>query len=346
MAARELGVGELTARLEPLVGEQWPGSHVVGVDHLSGGASSLTFIATVEGSDAPIGRMVVKVAPPGVAPVRNRDVLRQYRLLQALGPVDGIEVPTVLFGDAGQPPDVPPLFAMGHVAGESFEPVVDDAAVMPAVALLARRAEHAAAMLGRLHALSPGSLGIDDPDAFSLPAEVGRWTRLYETVEDSLRRGAEECGELLLASAPAEAPPAILHGDYRLGNLLCRGGEVAAIIDWEIWSLGDPRLDLAWFVANTCGDQPTAVRTLPEMPRAGELVACYERATGASVEGLEWFDALVRYKAGATIALIVKHNRRRDHPSPQLEAMALHPPAFIAQAMGILGARRPSAPTG
>ena len=57
-----------------------------------------------------------------------------------------------------------------------------------------------------------------------------------------------EAEELLFDTMPPALPDAVCHGDYRLGNMLCDGTEVAALIDWEIWSLSDPRLDLAWFL--------------------------------------------------------------------------------------------------
>src|SRR5438105_2231802 len=67
--------------------------------------------------------IVVKVAPPGLKPTRNRDVLRQARIIEVLGSVQGVRVPSVLFSDAGEPPEVPPFFAMSYVPGESVEPI-------------------------------------------------------------------------------------------------------------------------------------------------------------------------------------------------------------------------------
>src|SRR5206468_5437216 len=102
MPAVELPLDELQARLAPL--------RVAGIRRLAGGASSLTYAGTTAG-----GReVVVKVAPAGVPPVLNRDVLRQARVLRALGGT-GVPVPEVLWEDGGNPPGVPPLFVMSFV---------------------------------------------------------------------------------------------------------------------------------------------------------------------------------------------------------------------------------------
>jgi aminoglycoside phosphotransferase (APT) family kinase protein len=95
----ELDPSELRRRLD--------GASVVEVAPLSGGSSSLTFAGTRAGQ-----RVVIKVAPPGVDPVAHRDVLRQARIIKALGASD-VPVPTVLWEDAGDPPDTPPAIGIG-----------------------------------------------------------------------------------------------------------------------------------------------------------------------------------------------------------------------------------------
>lgn len=334
MPARELSLEDLRERLAPLVAEMRPETSVTEIVQLVGGASSLTYSVGI-GSDGE--RIIVKVAPPGVAPTGNRDVLRQVKLLEAIAGVPGVRVPDVLFTDTGDPPEIPPLFATDFVEGEPVEPLVDEIDGPLPVSDWSARAVAAAEMLGRLHRVDPVEVGLDDR-SMSLEDEVQRWIKLFETVEDGLKPGADRCAEVLLERVPEGVRPSILHGDYRLGNMLCSGGSIRAVIDWEIWSLGDPRLDLAWLLSNTCGGQPTAIRTIPELPTPGELVSSYEQELGSQVQGLEWFDALVRFKAAAAIALIVKHNRSRAKPEDRLEVMAPFPPQFIRQALDCLGA--------
>ena len=117
-----------------------------------------------------------------------------------------------------------------------------------------------------------------------------------------------EAEELLFGTMPPALPDAICHGDYRLGNMLCDGDEVAALIDWEIWSLSDPRLDLAWFLFFTDeAKHPMASNPGPTgMPTAGALLDAYVAESGAEPANLEWFHCLIRYKEAAATALLMK----------------------------------------
>ncbi len=91
---------------------------------------------------------------------------------------------------------------------------------------------------------------------------------------------------------------AVNHGDFRLGNTLCEGDRINAVIDWEIWSVGDPRIDLAWltFFTDDAGHPAVAPGTVAGTPAGREIVRAYEDALGQPVPELGWFDALTRYK--------------------------------------------------
>src|SRR5215469_18810150 len=106
----------LLAQLRDRVGQRvtdWrPGARVLGVSPLTGGTSSLTFLVELAGVAAGETPVVLKVAPPGLAPLRNRDVLRQARLQRGVQVAERQLAPDVLFADSGSPPDVPPFMAM------------------------------------------------------------------------------------------------------------------------------------------------------------------------------------------------------------------------------------------
>jgi aminoglycoside phosphotransferase (APT) family kinase protein len=246
----------------------------------------------------------------------NRDVLRQSRLLRALSG-SSVPVPEVIWEDAGDPPEVPPLFVMSFVEGTSFEPLFD-AHGNDDVDIVADRLRTAARVMAALHAVDPETIGLQDEPVLGPADEVDRWCRLLETVDTELAPGWEEIAGLLRAAAPMPLRPAIVHGDFRLGNILATGSTVNSIIDWEIWTIGDPRVDLGWFLVNA--DPETYRRMTPfvgALPKPAELAAVY-----GGVPDVTWFEALACFKSVATWSRIVKHNRRRPESDDELERMA------------------------
>jgi aminoglycoside phosphotransferase (APT) family kinase protein len=317
----ELSADELAARLAPF--------DVHDIRRLSGGASSLTYTGTIPAH----GRVVVKVAPAGVPPTLNRDVLRQSRLLRALQGT-AVPVPQVLAEDPGTPPHMPPLFVMDFVDGTSLEPLFD---LAPAdddtdddPPTVAERMRSAARTLAALHAVAPASIGLAGEPVVGPADEVERWCRLLQTVDPQLAPGWQDVANTLRATEPPPLPAAVVHGDFRLGNTLAVGRTITAIIDWEIWSIADPRIDLGWFLVNAAPE--TYRRPTPytgSLPTPEELTAIY---APAGVPHLPWFQALACFKSTATWSLIVKHNRRRPTPDPDLEAMSPSLPHLLAHA--------------
>ena len=244
----DLSPRDLRARATDAVRDRWPTARIDGIEPLPGGISSLTFAATLHdaGGGGEVRRVVIKVAPPGLEPVRNRDVLRQARVLLAVHGEPGVWVPAVLARDAG----APPLFVMEFVVGRGLRAQVGRQRRPAGAAIVDARARAAARMLARLQAVDPAAVGLGDEPALSPAEELERWARLFATAGDDLRAGERELREALSRRVPAPAPrTVILHGDYRLGNIQFAGERPAAIIDWEIWSIGDPRCDLAWLMA-------------------------------------------------------------------------------------------------
>jgi aminoglycoside phosphotransferase (APT) family kinase protein len=323
----ELDLGELANRLRPF--------GVTDVQTLEGGASGLTYTARMGER-----RIVVKVAPPGVAPVRNRDVLRQARLLRVLWDTE-VPVPEVLLEDPGAPPTVPPLFVMSYVEGDSFEPLFDLDAPDVAAEVVAERLRDAARTMAALHRVRPETLGLGHEPVVGPAEEVDRWSSALETVDPALVPGWRDVADELRASVPVPLPAAVVHGDFRLGNLLSSGGRITAVVDWEIWSIGDPRVDVGWFLLNA--DPQTYDRgtlNAGSLPSPAELAEVYVAAAGpcafSPVAELPWFEALASFKSAATWSLIVKHNRRRSSSDPHLEAMASALPRLLGRARDML----------
>lgn len=275
---------------------------------------------------------MVKVAPPGLPPVAHRDVLRQARILRTLRGT-AVPVPEILAEDQGDPPEVPPLFVMSFIDGAAAEPLFDAVDAGPAE-VIAERFQHAAQLLAALHRLVPAELGLDGEPVVAPGAELDKWCRSLTTVPQELVPDWQRVAATLRSTTPAAGTPALVHGDFRLGNLLSVGGRITAVVDWEIWSVGDPRVDLGWFLINA--DPDTYGRVTPYRgltPPVHELAAHYRRALGRSVPDLGWFQALACFKSTATWSLIVKHNRRRTTPDQELEKMAAALPRLLSRAL-------------
>jgi aminoglycoside phosphotransferase (APT) family kinase protein len=325
----DLPVQEILDRATLAADAQWPGASISDLEPLVGGVSSLTFAARLRGAGEQSGRVVVKVAPPGLAPVRNRDVLRQARVLEALRPVPNVLVPGVLLTDAGQPPSQPPLFLMEYVEGEAYEPKKDQSATPPSPATVVARATAAARMLAYIHTPEPSEIGLASEPVISLGEELERWARLFATVGDDLRHQETKLQARLRDSIPEPATARIVHGDYRIGNIQFLGRELSAVIDWEIWSVGDPRTDLAWLLAYTDPVQRFHLHrdaaneaASDAVPHQDELLAEYLSVRPIDTVGLDWFLAYCYYKIASTTAALAKRNRRLAQPDPGLEVAA------------------------
>jgi len=314
---------QLAERLAP--------QHVSALEPLPGGASSLTYVGRCAGRP-----VVVKAAPPGVRPIAHRDVLRQARVIRSLAATP-VPVPEVLFDDPGDPPDVPPLFVMSRVDGTTCEPLFDDDDAGPE-GVVAERFQTAGAIMAQLHRVEPGAVGLESEPVIGPSAEVERWCRTLETVDPALVPRWREVAAALESSAPPALQPAIVHGDFRLGNLLAVDDRITAVIDWEIWSIGDPRVDAGWFLINCDpGTYRRSTRYVGATPPLSELATVYREELGREVPELDWFQALACLKSAATWSLIVKHNRRRNPPDPGLEAMAAALPQLLSRAGELLG---------
>ncbi len=328
-----LDLDDLRARATRAAQAWAPGCEVEHLTPMEGGTVGLVYAGTVVGGPPEHPTAVLKVAPPGLPPLRNRDVLRQARCIGALDGQPGVGVPPLLFFDEGQPNDIPPFFASGLVAGHCEEPLLEAPRNRRPDEVIQGRARSAVRMLAALHRVDPASVGLGDEPITGPVDEVDRWTRTFDTVPDHYRTGYEECAAALRATAPDPLPDVVVHGDYRLGNMLSEGTEVRAIIDWEIWSRSDPRIDLSWllFFTEEQGHPAAGPGIDSGMPSDVELLAQYEEETGAEVRDLEWFHALTRYKEAAAMSLIAKLAERRGQ-GDQFESWKQMLPALVADA--------------
>jgi aminoglycoside phosphotransferase (APT) family kinase protein len=307
---------ELQERAQRAAQSWRPGARVVSVEPLTGGASSLTFTVRFEGVPEIDEVVVLKVAPPGLPPVRNRDVLRQGTVMRALAGREGVMVPEVLFEDTGDPPEISPFLAMNLVPGECLEPMLVADPDPGRFEEFHARALDAARVLAAMHRLEPAAIGLANEPVVPIKAEIDRWVRAYETSPPHLHFNYTDVADALYASIPDAVAPVVNHGDYRLGNTLCIGDRLCAIIDWEIWSVGDPRVDLTWltFFCDDSGHPSKSSEGPCGVPSSAELRAAYVNAGGEAFGDLDWFYALTYFKEAAASSLLIKRAERSNDP--------------------------------
>lgn len=306
------GTAALAARVEASLRDAGFDGPSTGLEPMLGGHSGLTYRLTL-GEHA----FVVKAVPPGQRPIGRHDMLRQARILQALAPTD-VPVPVVRASEEPGDGEGQAWFAMDLVPGESLEPVLDDPPVEPALA--AARMRRAAEVLPRLHGVPLDRLPVDS-EPLSPFDELARWIRTMNAVPTELVPHGDELRGRLSADVPDATDPVLVHGDYRLGNILSQGEEPAALIDWEIWSPGDPRVELGWFLVFADGSNfPGVGREVPGLPGVDELV---DRYTGQAspLSDLTWFDALGRFKMAAIMGHNLRRHREGRHHDPDQEKL-------------------------
>ena len=301
-----------------IAGHLREGEAVASLKRLPGGLSGITYLASCTGGEEP-RQIVVKVAPRGVSPTGNRDVIRQAAIQRFLGSAGTVPVPAVLFTDSGDPPHVPPFCGTSFIDGDSAEPLDEESSPAPAPDVLHRRYLTATRVLARLHATPTAAAPFTAVPPVAPAAELARWMRAFEAVPVELRFDSDHIGRRLASCAPEPLGPVLVHGDYRLGNTICADGDVKAVIDWELWGLGDARTDLAWLLHMSDPRVATARRELPGVPAQDEIAQAYCDASGQRLPRLPWFVALALVKRAAATALIVKYNRRSNDPDPVKE---------------------------
>lgn len=313
---------------------RFPAHRVVELEVLPGGHSGLTHVATFAGAE-PGFRAVVKSAPPG-RPARGRhDVLRQARVLRALRRAGAaVPVPEVLFES-----DSPvALFGMTLVDGRAAEPVLEDARPEERADHVAGAWRDAVEVLAAFDGATPEALGLSDEPVTTPADEVERWSAAMRSAGLDADARAVEAARRLGELAPPCGPPRIVHGDFRLGNMIQRDGRVAALIDWEIWSLGDPRCDLGWLTLFADATAfPRLGRAAPGTPSPQAVVDRYLTLTGRDPDAIGWFRALACFKFAAIQAHNLQRHRKGRYRDPHHERMSPAADLLLDRALDLLG---------
>lgn len=304
-AAEAVLTAEMRARVSALIDKE-----VTSLRPMPGGHSGITLIATTTDDD----RVVVKVAAPGRPAVGRHDVLRQARAMSLVAP--HLPVPEVIATEDTEQP----LAVVSFAAGEAVEPVIDETGAALPEALVRERFDVATDLLRTLHRVPIDSLA-DEP-VRSPADELAQFRKIAAAGEEEFRTLADEAGASLAGAIPAPDRVALIHGDYRLGNLLMEGSTPRALVDWEIWTLGDPRVDLGWLATFANSSHfPGICRDDVVAPGVKHVVRQYEKATGEPVPDAEWFLRLGGFRMGAIMSHNLHRHRTGRHVDPYQETL-------------------------
>jgi aminoglycoside phosphotransferase (APT) family kinase protein len=206
---------------------------------ISGGKSNLTYAV----GDA--RRTVIVRRPPlGHVLATAHDMVREHRVISALHDT-AVPVPETYAVCPGDEVIGAPFFVMELVAGTPYRLAAELEVLGPERTRAI--SERMVDTLVALHAVDPAQVGLADfgrPEGF-LERQVGRWKKQLDASRSREVHGFDELHAWLAAHVPPQSAPAIVHGDYRLDNLLVdQGDRVVAVLDWEMATLGDPLTDL------------------------------------------------------------------------------------------------------
>jgi aminoglycoside phosphotransferase (APT) family kinase protein len=275
-----------TARLEDYLAAQLPGfQRPLAVQQFKGGQSNPTYLL-----ETPVRRFVLRRKPPGKLLPSAHAVDREFRVIRALH-AQGFPVaePVLYCDDDGITGT--PFYVMSFVEGRVFwEPN------MPGSSPAERTAVYDAmnAKLARLHAFDPAALGLADfgKGENYIARQVDRWSKQYRASETESIDEMERLMEWLPSHLPPAAPVRLVHGDYRLDNMILAadGPRVLAVLDWELSTLGDPLADftyhlMQWHMPVSESGAGTATLVGHDLdalgiPRLSDYVDAYVARTG------------------------------------------------------------------
>ncbi|MEY9990125.1 aminoglycoside phosphotransferase (APT) family kinase protein [Streptomyces sp. V4I8] len=271
---------------------------------IEGGRSNLTY-AVSDGTS----KWVVRRPPLGHVLATAHDMKREHRVISALHPTD-VPVPRPVLLCEDEEVLGAPFYVMEFVEGTPYRTADQLAPLGP------ERTRGAALSLVdtlvELHAVEPASVGLDDfgrPEGF-LDRQLRRWGKQLDASRNRELAGIDELHATLGRRLPASPIATVVHGDYRLDNVLigpvANGPEkgvdtIKAILDWEMSTLGDPLTDLGLLVMYSMPlgmpDSPVSTTAeAPGHPEPAELIERYAARSGRDVSAVSWYTAFAWFK--------------------------------------------------
>ncbi|MGW0080963.1 phosphotransferase family protein [Streptomyces sp. NPDC003393] len=266
---------------------------------IEGGRSNLTYAL----SDG-VSRWVVRRPPLGHVLATAHDMRREHRVISALHPTS-VPVPRAVLLCEDEEVLGAPFYVMEFVEGTPYR-TADQLA--PLGEERTRNAVHSLVdTLVELHAVDPAGVGLGDfgrPEGF-LDRQLRRWGKQLDASRNRELPGIDELHAALGRRMPVSPAPTVVHGDYRLDNVLIGtvdgADRIKAILDWEMSTLGDPLTDLGLLVmySTPLGMPESPVSTTaqaPGHPSPAELIERYAARSGRDVGAVDWYTAFAWFK--------------------------------------------------
>src|SRR3954452_19208404 len=316
--AREQELEPLIVRepLERFLDSNGLGSGPLGAERIGEGHSNVTYLLT-RGDE----RFVLRRPPRGPLPPSAHDVLREARLLGAIETAEG-RTPVALAACDDEATIGAPFYVMRYEEGDVITSEVP--AALDSSEERRRICEELVDALVEMHAVDWSACGLDDfgkPTGY-LDRQLRRFGGLWDHNKTRELPLVQEVGEWLAANKPESPQATIVHGDYRLGNVMFADETPPrpnAIFDWEMATIGDPLADVGYMTA-TWSEPPEgedrkrtmfdfmSVTHAEGFMKRDELVARYEERSGRSMSDLRWYQALAIWKA----AVFMEGNYKRS----------------------------------
>lgn len=262
-------------------------------DLIAGGRSNLTYRVT----DADGTRFVLRRPPLGHVLATAHDMAREFRIIAAVGSTK-VPVPRALGLCTDENVNGANFYVMGFVDGVVLDSA-DKAAALP-TELRPAAAHHLIDVLAELHAVDVDAVGLGDlarRDGY-IERQLKRWSTQWENSKTRDLPEIDEVVRRLSSHVPHQQGVVIAHGDYRFGNCLTdvASGRIAAVLDWELCTLGDPLADLGYLGVYWSDGPSNALRANDPTPAGGfppyrDLVERYADRTGRDVSAVDYYVA-------------------------------------------------------
>ncbi|WP_338675617.1 phosphotransferase family protein [Streptomyces sp. SCSIO 30461] len=263
---------------------------------IQGGRSNLTYAAT-DGAH----RWVVRRPPLGHVLATAHDMGREHRVISALHPTE-VPVPRPVLLCEDESVIGAAFYVMEHVDGTPYRTAEELAPLGPE--------RTRGAVLGlvdtlvELHGVEPAAVGLGDfgrPDGF-LERQLRRWGKQLDASRNRELAGIDELHAALARSLPVSPPATVVHGDYRLDNVLIGDDDrIKAVLDWEMSTLGDPLTDLGLLVMYSRklelpGSPISTTAGAAGHPDPAELIERYAARSGRDIAAIAWYTAFAWFK--------------------------------------------------